>query len=138
MNYDTKREPVRHFLTGGKAACGRTVPGYTLTTDRAEVTCGRCLVTAAWRSAPASAATVVNTLALALNEWAVQEELCEQYDDAVDAINHTLEQFGLFWPERKKEWRIDLQSAYIDAKSEDEVFEKIAANPQDYIYIRLT
>jgi hypothetical protein len=128
---------VRHYLTGATTACGRGRWGVYSTSVKGDVTCGRCLVSKAYKDAGPTVEHVVKMLAHTLNDWAEENGVCSDYDDAIEVAQLALEPFGLTWPSRKREWHIDIQTAYVEGcATEDEVFEKIAANPQDYIYIR--
>jgi hypothetical protein len=128
---------VRHHIVGDKTACGRSRWGVYSTSVKEHVTCGRCLASKAYKEAGPTLAQVIESLGRALNEWAEENGVCSDYDDAIEVAQAALDPFGLTWPSRKKEWHIDINTSYVEGcATEDEVFEKIAANPQDYIYIR--
>lgn len=127
--------------TINRSACGRSNANRTLamTSVPGGVTCQRCVRSERYKALTASdqGQRAIDKIAAALNEWAENEGLCEQYEEAVEIARYEAETFGLTWPDAQvtRTWRITLDTWYVEAKSEDEALQKIADDPSQYLRV---
>ena len=156
---DMARREIIHYRRTRRsvAPCGTRGIARRYATHIRDVTCGRCLRSREYQQALNNSAydhiapvmpvmnvvqnsehgtfqDGVNAAIKAAHEIARNRGYCYVYDEIIDEVERALPP-GITVPPKKIRFEIFVDTDEIEAENEDEVWEKIEANPRDFFSI---